>query len=303
MPKLGRVNATRTLVCPILVGRDDLLDLADRRIREVATGQGRLLLLAGEAGVGKTRLLGAIERRAAAAGFTTIRGGAYPSDLRVPAAILIDLARGMLRSTSTEGLGRALADRLEDDGRPTSDPHRRRRLLVLDVAEILAETARTGAGDDRPRRPPLVGRPDPRDPRGSRAAPGGVAAPRRRDVPERRAVSARADARLASAAARPAAGRGGPARAADARRHRRNDDAPDRDRPARCPRHGRRGPRPDGRHPAPHRGAARRAGRERPRRCRLGSARPTSRDRRGGDRRSDRAAVGGRARSLPVRAP
>ncbi len=144
MPKLGRVNGTRTLVCPILVGRDDLLDLADRRIREVASGNGRLLLLAGEAGVGKTRLLGAIERRAAAAGFATIRGGAYPTDLRVPAAILIDLARSMLRSASTEALGRALADRLEDRGRSTGDPHRRRRLLVLDIAEILAEIARDG---------------------------------------------------------------------------------------------------------------------------------------------------------------
>ena len=59
-PYTPLVEGTRTLVCPILVGRDDLLDLTDRRIREVATGQGRLLLLAGEAGVGKSRLLGAV---------------------------------------------------------------------------------------------------------------------------------------------------------------------------------------------------------------------------------------------------
>ena len=82
-PTLGPVRATRSLVCPILVGRDDLLDLADRRIAEVAAGRGQLLLLAGEAGVGKTRLLGAIERRASAAGFRTVRGGTYPSDLQV----------------------------------------------------------------------------------------------------------------------------------------------------------------------------------------------------------------------------
>ncbi len=146
----------RPLVCPVLVGRDDLLDLADRRIAEVTADGGRFLLLAGEAGVGKTRLLGAMERRAAASGFRTVRGGAYPSDLQVPGAILIDLARAMQRQPGLAPLGTRLAERLEDRPGPRSqdaadepdgagptvaDPKRRRRLLVLDVAELLAETA------------------------------------------------------------------------------------------------------------------------------------------------------------------
>ena len=62
----------RPLVCPVLVGRDDLLALADRRIAEVLAGGGRFLLLAGEAGVGKTRLLGKMERRAGVAGSRTV---------------------------------------------------------------------------------------------------------------------------------------------------------------------------------------------------------------------------------------
>jgi DNA-binding CsgD family transcriptional regulator/tetratricopeptide (TPR) repeat protein len=144
-PTLGVVQATRTLVCPILVGRDDLLDLADRRIREVAAGRGQLLLLAGEAGVGKTRLLGAIERRAIAEGFRSLRGGTYPSDLQVAAAILIDLGRAMLRHEGFEERGRALAERLDDpDPADGGDAHRRRRLLVLDIAEMLAALADDG---------------------------------------------------------------------------------------------------------------------------------------------------------------
>jgi DNA-binding CsgD family transcriptional regulator len=140
------VDDRRHLVCPVLVGRDDLLDLADRRIREVTDVGGRFLLLAGEAGVGKTRLLGAIERRTEAAGFRSVRGGAYPSDVQVPAAILIDVARAMQRQPALAELGVRLAGRLEDDQRPNEarhagDPHRRRRLLVLDVAEILATLA------------------------------------------------------------------------------------------------------------------------------------------------------------------
>jgi DNA-binding CsgD family transcriptional regulator/tetratricopeptide (TPR) repeat protein len=138
------VEGARSHVCPILVGRDDLLDLADRRIGEVASGNGRFLLLAGEAGVGKTRLLGAIERRAATSGFRSIRGGAYPSDLQVAAAILIDLGRAMRRTQAFESAGNDLTYRLDDSGPASGDAHRRRRLLVLDVAEILAEIARDG---------------------------------------------------------------------------------------------------------------------------------------------------------------
>jgi len=133
----------------VLVGRDDLLELADRRIGEVTAVGGRFLLLSGEAGVGKTRLLGAMERRAEAAGFRTVRGGAYPSDLQVPAAILIDVARALQRQPAVADIGARLGRRLEDDDprdgvEESRDPQRRRRLLVLDVAEILADLATDG---------------------------------------------------------------------------------------------------------------------------------------------------------------
>jgi DNA-binding CsgD family transcriptional regulator/tetratricopeptide (TPR) repeat protein len=133
------------LVCPIMVGRDDLLELADRRLSQVVGGRGHLLFLAGEAGVGKTRLLGAIERRAVSAGFHVVRGGTYPSDLQVAAAILVDLSRAMIRTPSFEGAGQALSERLDDTDPSGGDAHRRRRLLTLDVSEILA-----GLGDAGP---------------------------------------------------------------------------------------------------------------------------------------------------------
>ena len=50
----------RTVRCPLLIGRDDLLDLADRRLDDVLAGHGQFLLIAGQAGIGKTRFLGAI---------------------------------------------------------------------------------------------------------------------------------------------------------------------------------------------------------------------------------------------------
>ena len=52
------------LLCPLLIGRDDLLDLADRRLGDAIEGRGQMLLLAGEAGIGKSRLLESVIRKA-----------------------------------------------------------------------------------------------------------------------------------------------------------------------------------------------------------------------------------------------
>jgi chromosomal replication initiation ATPase DnaA len=50
-----------------LYGRDDLLSLGGRRLAAARNRTGGLLFLAGEAGIGKSRLLRAIEERAAVA--------------------------------------------------------------------------------------------------------------------------------------------------------------------------------------------------------------------------------------------
>lgn len=130
------------LVCPVLVGRDDLLALAERRLAEAKAGRGHVLFLAGEAGVGKTRLLGSIERVAAASGFRVARGGTYPGDLEVPGAIFLELARAMRRTDALAPAGERVAARLSAlDVAREGDAHRRRRLLTLDLADDLAAAA------------------------------------------------------------------------------------------------------------------------------------------------------------------
>src|SRR5204863_360423 len=58
---LGRgwcvVRARGSIQSPVLVGRDSFLALVEDRLAAAATGEGRLLFVAGEAGIGKTRLL------------------------------------------------------------------------------------------------------------------------------------------------------------------------------------------------------------------------------------------------------
>ena len=101
--------APRPVRCPLLIGRDELLELADRRIDDVLAGHGQFLLLAGQAGIGKTRFLGAIARKAEARGFVTAQGSVAPQDHDVPAASILDLARTMIRMPGVRDPRRAAA--------------------------------------------------------------------------------------------------------------------------------------------------------------------------------------------------
>jgi hypothetical protein len=140
----GAVETRGTLICPVLVGRDDLLDLGERRLTQASGGRGHLLLLAGEAGIGKTRLLEAVIRKARAQGFAVAGGDVGPRDLEVPAALLFDLTRSLGRLPAHRAIGEAIRERLTDPGsrpgtggRPAT-PAQARRWMVSDIADILA---------------------------------------------------------------------------------------------------------------------------------------------------------------------
>ena len=128
----GTMNRLGSLLCPLLVGRDDLLELADRRLAEAAAGRGQFLLLAGEAGVGKSRLLTSIRRKARADGFLAVNGSISPQDQFLPAALILEMARTFQKEPETENLGRALVE-LQPDGAGDALMHRRR--YVHDVVD------------------------------------------------------------------------------------------------------------------------------------------------------------------------
>src|SRR4051794_23391650 len=129
-----------TVRCPLLIGRDDLLDLVDRRLDDVAAGRGELLLVAGEAGVGKSRFLAAVGHKTEEREFDASWGFVAPQDHDVPAASVLDMARTMLRQPRFEELGRdllALRERTFEVEQVT------RRGLVMDVVDrILAAIER-----------------------------------------------------------------------------------------------------------------------------------------------------------------
>ncbi len=95
------------------VGRDDEIRHLDQALTLAAEGQGSMIFLTGEPGIGKTRL--ALEALALAnrSGFRVLEGRAYPLETGLAYAPLIDAFRPLLRSfdsTHLAGLVSGLPD-------------------------------------------------------------------------------------------------------------------------------------------------------------------------------------------------
>ncbi len=129
MTRLGPLQS------PILIGRDEVLELADARLADAAAGRGGFLLVAGEAGIGKSRLMSAIGRMAEGRGFRAAAGELAPQDRDVPAASLLDLARTMARLPAFGDLGRDLLGLL--DGAAIAE-RPQRRLVVFEAVDLIA---------------------------------------------------------------------------------------------------------------------------------------------------------------------
>ena len=128
--------APRVLRSPLIVGRDQHLELAERHLAEAAAGRGSAILIAGVAGIGKSRLIGAIMRKATAAGFRLAGGDLAPQDRHVPLASVLDLARTMqtVRTFGTLGDELLVVERIAG-----GDSLGARRLLVRRVAGMILD--------------------------------------------------------------------------------------------------------------------------------------------------------------------
>jgi DNA-binding CsgD family transcriptional regulator/tetratricopeptide (TPR) repeat protein len=134
--RLRAMSSAGPVLCPILVGRDDLLELFDRLIADAVSGRGTAVLLSGQAGLGKTRLIRAADRKAEAAGMRVDGGAVAPQDHQVPLASIREMAVGMRGS---EQWGSLSEDLLAIDGRHDGDALGARRLIVRAVADRILE--------------------------------------------------------------------------------------------------------------------------------------------------------------------
>ncbi len=105
--------ATRTMVrsdlfCPTSIGREAQLCALLERLDGAESGAGAVVLLGGDAGVGKSRLMRDLKREAMARRFRTIEGRCSSTESAVPYAPLMDA----LRFRISKGEGEAVAEML-----------------------------------------------------------------------------------------------------------------------------------------------------------------------------------------------
>jgi predicted ATPase len=88
------------IICPVLVGRRAELTTLRLLVERAKSGKGQVVLLSGEAGIGKSRLVAEGKTYAIAQGFRLLHGNCFPGDVSCPYAPLLDLLRSHFASQS-----------------------------------------------------------------------------------------------------------------------------------------------------------------------------------------------------------
>jgi len=101
-------------VCPVLVGREDELSLLEDALIDVGTGEGRVVVLAGEAGLGKTRLASELGRHASRLGCTVLWGSCAEADLAVPYLPFLEAIGNSLARADLAALRSRLGSNVRD---------------------------------------------------------------------------------------------------------------------------------------------------------------------------------------------
>ncbi|HEX6938851.1 MAG TPA: AAA family ATPase, partial [Longimicrobiales bacterium] len=123
------------MVSPVLVGRRPQLEALEHALEQASGGRGGAVLLYGDAGIGKSRLIAEASARAAASGFRVLTGQAFERDEALPFAPVVDLLRAeAARASPRELLG-------------AWDPH------AGELVRLLPELASLGAQPSPPLQP------------------------------------------------------------------------------------------------------------------------------------------------------
>lgn len=148
-----------TVVCPTFVGRQFDLTALRLLIDRQISGQGQVVLLGGEAGIGKSRLVAEAKTYAAAHGVLLLEGNCFSTDRSFPYAPLLDLFRSyFVRSAPfpvTDNLKPLLSelvrllpelallfpDLVSEPVSRTAEPEQEKRRLFATLIHFFAEQA------------------------------------------------------------------------------------------------------------------------------------------------------------------
>jgi predicted ATPase len=87
---------TLPVACPAVVGRADQIESLQQFVQRARREEGRVVLISGEAGIGKSRLVAEAKERAP--DFLLLQGSCFPADFACPYAPLLDLLRSLVAS-------------------------------------------------------------------------------------------------------------------------------------------------------------------------------------------------------------
>ncbi|HTT52008.1 MAG TPA: AAA family ATPase [Streptosporangiaceae bacterium] len=98
-----------SVVSPVFIGRQQEVASLASPMRRAEGGEPAVVLIGGEAGVGKTRLIGELAARASAAGFCVLTGQCIELGAEgLPLAPVVDALRALARMTPADDLGELL---------------------------------------------------------------------------------------------------------------------------------------------------------------------------------------------------
>jgi DNA-binding CsgD family transcriptional regulator len=151
------MGSERSYVCPVIIGRSVEIEALERAIEAAARGRAGAVLLAGEAGIGKSRLAMEAAVRASAEGFTVLRGDCFEGDQALPYSAVLEALRMHVSSTAPDQLRGDLGPELreltrllpeltvlagdETPGLPAADAEQEKRRLFHALLRVLCRFA------------------------------------------------------------------------------------------------------------------------------------------------------------------
>jgi class 3 adenylate cyclase len=91
-------------LCPVLIGREHELSLLEDALLAAYRGEGQVVLVGGDAGVGKTRLTAELQRRARRSGSTVMVGSTTEAEVSLPYLPFIEAIGNYLTGADIEAL-------------------------------------------------------------------------------------------------------------------------------------------------------------------------------------------------------
>jgi DNA-binding CsgD family transcriptional regulator/tetratricopeptide (TPR) repeat protein len=149
----------KPVVCPVLIGRVHDLATLHALIDKAKSGTGQVVLLSGEAGIGKSRLVAEVKTYAASHDVQLLQGSCFPTDHAIPYAPLLDFLRFFLAGYSlakpapeVKQVAQAFLPLLHDVGHllpnippvpplPSLDPEQEKRRRFEILADFLTAQA------------------------------------------------------------------------------------------------------------------------------------------------------------------